>query len=106
VDKNLGNIIMLFGMGMDEGNGQLIMDKEKDGLDLKNKYNLDHPVYDNIINTMKLFSKEIGRNGESNLVIPFWGEKSKLEITAHPLGGCCMGADSSKRGSRRFGESV
>ncbi|HEY6534740.1 MAG TPA: hypothetical protein VIY08_02880 [Candidatus Nitrosocosmicus sp.] len=52
-------------------------------------------MYDNIINTMKLFSKEIGRNGESNLVIPFWDEKSKLEITAHPLGGCCMGADSS-----------
>ena len=94
--KNLGNIIMLFGMGIDDGNGQLILDKEKDRLDLKIKYNLDHPVYDNIINTMKLFSKEIGRNGESNLVIPFWDEKSKLEITAHPLGGCCMGADSSR----------
>ncbi|HEY6534741.1 MAG TPA: hypothetical protein VIY08_02885, partial [Candidatus Nitrosocosmicus sp.] len=35
MDKNLGNIIMLFGMGIDDGNGQLIIDKEKDGLDLK-----------------------------------------------------------------------
>ena len=96
IDKDLGNIILLFGMGIDDGNGQLIIDKKKKDLNLKTEYNLDHPVYDNIINTMKLFSKEIGKNGESNLVVPFWDEKIKLEITAHPLGGCCMGSDSSK----------
>jgi choline dehydrogenase-like flavoprotein len=96
IDRNLGNIIMLFGMGIDDGNGQLIIDKEKNALDLKNKYNLDHSVYDNIINIMKLFSKEIGQDGASNLFIPFWDEKIKLEITAHPLGGCCMGTDSSQ----------
>ncbi len=63
-DEHLSNIIMLFGMGIDDGNGQLIINKEKDDLDLKNKYNLNHPVYDNIINTMKLFSKEIGQDGK------------------------------------------
>ncbi len=66
---------MLFGMGIDEGNDQLVLNKEKDDLDLKDKYDLNHPVYDKIINTMKLFSKEIGRDGADNSLFHLGSKK-------------------------------
>ena len=80
-----------------------MIDKEKDDLDLKDKYDLNQQVYDNIIDMMKLIAKEIGRDGIQNLLIPFWDRKSKSQITAHPLGGCIMGIDSSKGVVDRLG---
>ena len=43
-------------------------------LDLENDYPLNQQVFEDIIETMKLFAKEIGKNGEKSLMIPFWDQ--------------------------------
>ncbi len=45
-DERLRNIMMLFGIGLDNANGQLILDKDRDDLDLKEKYDLNQKIYD------------------------------------------------------------
>ena len=62
-------------------------------LDLKEEDKLDRPIFTNIIDKMRLFAKEMGKDGEDSLVIPMWGVKNKTQIVAHPLGGCNMGKD-------------
>ena len=88
---------MLFGMGGD-GNpptGHLVLD-DNNNLNLEKPYYLDHPIYDNITSTMKTFANEIGVDGDNSLIIPFWDEQVKMQITAHPFGGCPMGMGPSE----------
>jgi choline dehydrogenase-like flavoprotein len=94
-EERLQNVIVLFGMGRDEPTGRLVAD-EKGALTLDKPYDLGQEVYGDIVDRMKLFAKEIGRDGESDLTIPFWDERTKLGLTAHPLGGCPMGKDASE----------
>ena len=46
-----------------------------------------------MIKTMKMFADRIGANGEDGLVIPLWNDTNRIQISAHPLGGCPMGND-------------
>jgi choline dehydrogenase-like flavoprotein len=94
-EERLQNVMVLFGMGRDEPVGRLVPD-EGGALTLDEPYDLEQGVYRDIVDRMKLFAKEIGREGESNLTIPFWDERTKLGLTAHPLGGCPMGRDASE----------
>ena len=61
----------------------MVLDDNKD-LNLEKSYYLDHPIYNDITNTMKTFAKEIGVDGDNSLIIPFWDEQVKMQITAHP----------------------
>jgi choline dehydrogenase-like flavoprotein len=107
-DERTRNLMMLFGVGRDNGNGQLFLD-DNDQIDLKQKYNLDknsQPVVYEIIDRMKDFAKQIGKDNEDSLFIPFWSQKNQEDqdqITAHPLGGCPMGDDASSGVVDSFG---
>ena len=91
------NKIVLFGIGLDDKKGQLApKNGDGRGLDLKEEDKLDRPIFNNIIDTMKLFAKEIGKDREDSLVIPMWSVKNKTQIVAHPLGGCPMGSNPTK----------
>ena len=94
-EDRLQRVIVLFGMGRDESVGRLVADEEG-ALTLDEPYDLEQGVYGDIVDRMRLFAKEIGRDGESNLTMPFWDEHTKLGLTAHPLGGCPMGRDASE----------
>jgi cholesterol oxidase len=86
--------LVLFGIGLDEKKGQLVPKNGDDGgLDLKEDDKLDRPIFTHIIDKMRLFAKEMGKDSEDSLVIPMWGVKNKTQIVAHPLGGCNMGKD-------------
>ena len=67
---------MLGGIGIDDANGHLIID-EDNHLNLKEPYDLDQLIFNDIISAMKQFAKEIGRNGEDSLVIPLWDKRSQ-----------------------------
>jgi cholesterol oxidase len=56
---------------------------------------LNQPIFSDIINAIKLLAKEIGRNGENSLAIPFWSTANKTKFVLHPLGGRPMGKDAS-----------
>jgi choline dehydrogenase-like flavoprotein len=107
-EERTRNVMMLFGVGRDNGNGQLFLDNN-DQINLKQKYNLDkdsQPVVYEIIDRMRDFAKEIGENNEDSLFIPFWSQQNKEDrdqITAHPLGGCPMGDDASSGVVDSFG---
>jgi len=91
------NKLVLFGIGLDDKKGQLVSRHVNgDGLDLKEEDKLDRPIFNNIIDTMRLFAKEMGKDGEDSLVIPMWSTKNKTQIVAHPLGGCPMGSEPTK----------
>jgi hypothetical protein len=50
------NKIVLFGIGLDDKKGQLVpKNGDGRGLDLKEEDKLDRPIFNNIIDTMKLF---------------------------------------------------
>ncbi|MGA2666148.1 MAG: GMC oxidoreductase [Nitrososphaerales archaeon] len=87
------DVIVLFGMGRDEPVGRLVAD-EKGELTLEEPYDLRQGVYDVMVERMKLFAGAIGKGGAGSLTIPFWDEKARLGLTAHPLGGCPMGRDA------------
>jgi len=93
-EDRLQNVIVLFGMARDRPAGRLVAD-EKGALTLAEPYDLEQEVYVDLVDRMKLFAKEIGRDGESDLTIAFWDERAKLGLTAHPLGGCPMGEDAT-----------
>ena len=97
-EERVSNILVLFGIGRDVNNkANLIFNEKKNGLDLDSKYDLDQPIYKNMLDAMKLFAEEIGKDGKKNLVTPLWDTQSKTQITAHPIGGCPM-ADSATEG--------
>jgi len=93
-EERVYHILMLGGIGIDDPKSQLVLDNDR--LNLKDPYDLNHPVFSDIINAMKLFAKEVGRNGENSLVIPFWSTENKTQFVLHPLGGCPMGKDAAE----------
>ena len=94
-EERVYHILMLGGIGIDDPKAQLVLDNSH-RLNLKDPYDLNQPVFGDIVNAMKLFAKEIGRNGENSLVIPFWSTANKTQFVLHPLGGCPMGKDAAE----------
>jgi cholesterol oxidase len=90
-EERVSNILMLGAMGKDNSDARLVVNNDNGRLDLENDYLLDQQVFEDIIETMKLFAKEIGKNGEKSLMIPFWDQIRKTQFVVHPLGGCPMG---------------
>jgi hypothetical protein len=90
-EERVSNILMLGAMGRDNSDARLVFDNNNRRLDLERDYSLDQQVFEDIIETMKLFAKEIGKNGEKSLMIPFWDQTRKTQFVVHPLGGCPMG---------------
>lgn len=91
--ETVNNILILFGMGQDnDPPGQLFLDNNSS---LKAKYNINQPIYEKMIKTMKIFAKEIGTKGEDSVVIPLWDTMNRIQVSAHPLGGCPMGSNSN-----------
>jgi len=95
-EERVSNILMLGAMGKDNSDARLVFDNNKGRLDLENDYLLDQQVFEDIIETMKLFAKEIGKNGEKSLMIPFWDQIRKTQFVVHPLGGCPMGKSAAE----------
>jgi cholesterol oxidase len=94
-EERVYHILMLGGIGIDDPKAQLVLDNN-DHLNLKDEYDLNQPVFTDIIDAMKLFAKEVGRNGENSLAIPFWSTANKTQFVLHPLGGCPMGKDAAE----------
>jgi hypothetical protein len=95
-EERVSNILMLGAMGKDNSDARLVFDNDNGRLDLENDYSLDQQVFRDIIETMKLFAKEIGKNGEKSLMIPFWDQTRKTQFVVHPLGGCPMGKSTGE----------
>jgi cholesterol oxidase len=94
-EERVSNMLVLFGMGRDKNDTtKLILDNRKI-IDLDSDYDLQQPIFDQIISGMKLFAQKIGKEGENSLLVPLWDTQSKRQISAHPLGGCPMGDDAS-----------
>lgn len=94
-EERVSNILVLFGIGRDiNTNSKLILD-DKNKINLDKNYDLQQAIYDEILNGMKLFAQQIGKEGENSLIIPLWDTQSRRQISAHPLGGCPMGFDAS-----------
>jgi cholesterol oxidase len=94
-EERVYHILMLGGIGIDDPKAQLVLDNNRN-LNLKDPYDLNQPVFGDIVNAMKSFAKEVGRNGENSLVIPFWSTANKTQFVLHPLGGCPMGKDAAE----------
>jgi cholesterol oxidase len=96
-EERVSNIIMLGGIGRDDNsNTRLIFDNNHNRIDLENDYPLNQKIFDDIIDAMKLFAKEIGKNGEKSLIIPLWDKTHKTQFVLHPLGGCPMGENAAE----------
>jgi cholesterol oxidase len=95
-EERVSNILMLGAMGKDNSDARLVFDNDTGRLDLENDYSLDQQVFKDIIETMKLFATEIGKNGEKSLMIPFWDQTRKTQFVVHPLGGCSMGKSAAE----------
>ncbi len=95
-EERVSNILMLGAMGRDNSDARLVFDNNNRRLNLENDYPLNQQVFEDIIETMKLFAKEIGKNGEKSLMIPFWDQTRKTQFVVHPLGGCPMGKSAAE----------
>ena len=102
-EERLYRIMLLFGIGVDGSKGKLVLDPSG-SLDLYEDYNLDHKVFHDMVEAMKMFSAGIGKNGEIDLTVLLWSESAKAQITAHPLGGCPMGHNTSDGVVNGFGQ--
>lgn len=94
-EERVSNILVLFGMGRDNNTSSKLILDNRNRIDLDSNYDLQQSIFDQIINGMKLFAQEIGKEGENSLLIPLWDTQSRRQISAHPLGGCPMGDDAS-----------
>jgi cholesterol oxidase len=95
VEERVSNILVLFGMGRDNNDTSKLILDNRNIIDLDSDYDLQQPIFDQIISGMKLFAQKIGKEGEDSLLVPLWDTQSKRQISAHPLGGCPMGDDAS-----------
>jgi choline dehydrogenase-like flavoprotein len=94
-EERVSNILILFGIGRDINTISKLILGNNNKIDLDKNYDLQQPIYDEILNGMKLFAHKIGKEGENSLIIPLWDTQSRRQISAHPLGGCPMGFDAS-----------
>ena len=94
-EERVSNMLVLFGMGRDNNTTSKLTLDNRNRIDLDNNYNLQQPIFDQILNGMKLFAQKIGKEGENSLIVPLWDTQSRRQISAHPLGGCPMGDDAS-----------
>jgi cholesterol oxidase len=94
-EERVSNMLVLFGMGRDNNDTSKLILDNRNIIDLDNDYDLQQPIFDQIISGMKLFAQKIGKEGENSLLVPLWDTQSKRQISAHPLGGCSMGDDAS-----------
>jgi choline dehydrogenase-like flavoprotein len=98
-EERVHNILMLSGMGVDEAKAQLILN-DQGKVTLKESYDLNQPVFKDILNGMQRFAELTGKNGKDSLIVPLWDFKdsnSRTQFVLHPLGGCPM-ADSASKG--------
>ena len=106
-EEKVSNILMLGGIGRDNPNGDLVLNQDNN-LDLKEKYDLEQGIFNQIIDAMKDFAKQVGKDGEKSLLIPFWNLQNnnvnKSQFVLHPIGGCRMAKDSSGGVVNNFGE--
>lgn len=95
-EEKVSNILMLSGMGIDEGNGRLTLADDQT-VTLKENYKLDHPVFEQIIKAMEQFAQQTGQDQKDSLLIPLWNKEpgNRTQFVLHPLGGCPMGNDAS-----------
>jgi cholesterol oxidase len=89
-EERVSNMLVLFGTGRDNNTTSKLFLTDENRIDLDNDYNLQQPIYDQILNGMRLFAQKIGKDGEDSLITPLWD----TQISAHPLGGCPMGNDA------------
>jgi len=102
-EERVSNMLVLFGIGRDDNTTSKLTLDNRNRIDLDTNYNLQQPIFDQIINGMKLFAQNIGKEGENSLIIPLWDTQSKRQISAHPIGGCSMGNDASNGVVDSFG---
>jgi cholesterol oxidase len=102
-EERVSNMLVLFGIGRDNNTTSKLTLGNRNRIDLDNNYNLQQPIFDQIINGMKLFAQNIGKEGENSLLIPLWDTQSRRQISAHPIGGCSMGDDASNGVVDSFG---
>ena len=96
-------MILLFGMCVDKSDSNLTLN-ERGNIDLNKPYDLNQKVYDEMIEGMKMFANEIGKNGSNDIAVVLWDKTGKTQITAYRLGGCPMGNDSTDGVVSSFGE--
>jgi cholesterol oxidase len=94
-EERVSNMLVLFGIGRDNNNTSKLVLDNKNKINLDNNYPLDQPIFNEILNGMRLFAQKIGKEGENSLIVPLWDTQSRNAISAHPLGGCPMGDDAS-----------
>lgn len=97
-EERVHNILMLSGMGVDDAKAQLVPNGQG-GVTLKDPYDLDQPIFKEIIGTMRRFAELTGKNGKDSLIVPLWDfkdSKSRTQFVLHPLGGCPMGDKASE----------
>jgi cholesterol oxidase len=102
-EERVSNMLVLFGIGRDNNTTSKLTLDNRNRIDLDSNYNLEQPIFDQIINGMKLFAQNIGKEGENSLILPLWDAQSRRQISAHPLGGCPMGDDASNGVVDSFG---
>jgi choline dehydrogenase-like flavoprotein len=102
-EERVSNMLILFGIGRDYNTTSKLTLDNRNRIDLDINYNLEQPIFDQIINGMKLFAQNIGKEGENSLLIPLWDTQSRRQISAHPIGGCSMGDDASNGVVDSFG---
>src|SRR5215207_3395007 len=102
-EERVSNMLILFGIGRDNNTTSKLTLDNRSRIDLDSNYNLEQPIFDQIINGMKLFAHNIGKEGENSLIIPLWDTQSRRQISAHPIGGCSMGDDASNGVVDSFG---
>src|SRR5215217_5784357 len=103
LEERISNMLVLFGIGRDNNTTSKLTLGNRNRIDLDNNYNLQQPIFDQIINGMKLFAQKIGKEEENSLIIPLWDTQSRRQISAHPIGGCPMGDDASNGVVDSFG---
>ena len=62
-EERVSNILVLFGIGRDNNNTSKLILDDKNNINLNNNYNLQQPIYDQILNGMKTFAQKIGKGG-------------------------------------------
>ncbi len=97
-EERVHNILMLSGMGVDEAKAQLVLNGQGK-VTLKEAYDLNQPIFKDIINTMQRFAEITGKNGKDSLIVPLWDfkdSKDRTQFVLHPLGGCPMAVNVSE----------